>query len=72
MECLYKMPHPLYYEKPADCHFELVSYREGERIHKNDIQTHSLVFCQTGHLRISCTLFHDEILCAGEIMFLSQ
>lgn len=72
MECSHNKKHSLCDESSADCRFELVSFREGTTIHKDDIRTHSLVFCYSGHLKISGTLFYDEILCAGEIMFLPR
>lgn len=59
-------------ENLIDCCFELINFQEGDLIHKEDIKNHSLVFCHKGHLRISSTLFHDENLCAGEMMFLPR
>lgn len=59
-------------ENPADCCFELRFFKAGAVIHKEDLETHSLIFCHTGHLKISCTLFHNEMLCAGEIIFLPR
>lgn len=59
-------------ENLIDCCFELINFQEGDLIHKEDIKNHSLVFCHKGHLRISSTLLHDEVLCAGEMMFLPR
>lgn len=52
----------------------MANFREGDII-RNDEQTitnNTLIFCHTGHLRITTTQFHDEILCAGEIIFLPR
>ena len=57
---------------PSDCHFELKSYAAGTTVHNDDRNINYLIYCQTGHARISSTLFHDEILCAGEIMFVPR
>lgn len=62
--------HSLCKETPMDCSFDMKSYPEEIMLHKEDLGTHSIVFCHTGHLKISCSLFHDEILCAGEIMLI--
>ena len=59
-------------EIPSDCSFEMKSYSEGVTVHNNDININYLIFCYSGHSRITSTLFHDEILCAGEIMFVPR
>lgn len=41
---------------------------ERKAIGDNDI----LIFCHSGHARITSTLFHHEILCAGEVIFVSR
>lgn len=64
--------HPFCNETPSDCHFEIKSYAAGTTIHHDNIEINYLIYCQSGHARISSTLFHDEILCAGEIMFVSR
>lgn len=67
-----KPKHPFCEETVADCSFSMKDYPAGAVIQKEDLGTHSLVFCHTGHLRISCRLFHDEVLCAGEIMLIPR
>ena len=64
--------HSFCKENPMDCSFTMKCYPAGAILHKEDLETHSIVFCHTGHLRISCRLFHDEILCAGEIMLIPR
>ena len=59
-------------ETPTDCHFEIKSYAAGITVHNDDMNINYLLYCQSGHARISSTLFHDEILCAGEIMFVPK
>ena len=59
-------------ETPSDCHFEIKSYTTGTTVSHDDIEINYLIYCQSGHARISSTLFHDEILCAGEIMFVPR
>lgn len=56
-------------ENPADCHFDIECYAAGTTVCYDDLNTNYLIFCQSGYARITSTLFHDEILCAGEIMF---
>ena len=46
-------------ENPIDCHFDVKSFPAGTTVHNN----------MRGHARITSTFFHDEILCAGEVMF---
>lgn len=59
-------------EFPTDCSFEVKSYPAGTTLHNDDADINYLIFCQSGHARISSTLFHDEILCAGEVMFVPR
>ncbi len=59
-------------ETPIDCHFEVKSHQAGETVRNDDTNINYLIFCRTGHARISSTLFHDEILCAGEVMFVPR
>ncbi|WP_288259023.1 helix-turn-helix transcriptional regulator [uncultured Bacteroides sp.] len=72
------MPHPsrqkppLCNEIPTDCHFEVKSYPAGVTLHSDDRNSNYLIFCQSGHVRITSTLFYDEILCAGEVMFVPR
>lgn len=59
-------------ETPSDCHFEQKSFPAGTTVHNDDANMNYLIYCQSRHARISSTLFHDEILCEGEIMFVSR
>lgn len=68
----HKQAHSLCNETPIDCSFELKSFPIGATVHNNDMNINYLIYCQSGHARISSTLFHDEILCAGEIMFVPR
>ena len=72
MSILCKQKYNLCDETPSDCHFEQKSFPAGTTVHNNDVNTNYLIYCQSGHARISSTLFHDEILCAGEIMFVPR
>ena len=67
-----KLKHIFCNETPSDCHFEIKNYTIGTTGHRDNIETNCLIYCQSGHARISSTLFHDEILCAGEIMFVPK
>lgn len=68
----YKYKPQFCYENPIDCHFDVKNYPAGETIYSDDTNINYLIFCCTGHTRISSTLFHDEILCAGEVMFVPR
>lgn len=59
-------------QAPSNCQFEIKSYVAGTTVRHDDIEINYLIYCQSGHARISSTLFHDEILCAGEIMFVPR
>lgn len=67
-----KHNHSLCDEIPTDCHFELKTFTKGTMVHNDDSNINYLIYCQSGHARITSTLFHDEILCAGEIMFVPR
>lgn len=67
-----KRKPPFCDEFPTDCSFEVKSYPAGTTLHNDDSDINYLIFCQSGHARISSTLFHDEILCAGEVMFVPR
>ena len=41
-------------------------------IHNDDTNINYLIFYQSGYARIISTLFHDEILCAGEMIFMPR
>lgn len=59
-------------ESPNDCCFDIKKYTAGTAISNIDFTTNYLVYCQSGQICISSTLFLDEILCAGEIMFIPR
>lgn len=59
-------------ETPTDCSFEMQSYPAGATVNNDDTSVNYLIFCSSGHARITSTLFHDEILCAGEVMFVPR
>ena len=59
-------------ENPIDCHFEVKNYQKGETVYNDDTNINNLIFGHNGHARITSTLFHDEILCAGEVMFIPR
>lgn len=67
-----KQKPPFCNESPTDCSFEMKSYSVGAKVSNNDITVNYLIFCNSGHARITSTLFHDETLCAGEIMFVPR
>ena len=68
----YKHKPPFCDENPIDCHFDAKNYSAGETAHNVDTNINYLIFCRTGHAQISSTLFHDEILRAGEVMFVPR
>ena len=59
-------------ENPTDCHFELKTFVQGTTAHNDDSNINYLIYCQSGHARILSSFFYNEILCAGEIMFISR
>ena len=67
-----KSAHTLCTETTSDCLFELEAVPSGMSSCNEDRQVNYLVFCQTGSVRITSTLFHDEILSAGEVMFVPR
>lgn len=68
----YKQKPPFCDENPIDCHFDVKDYPAGITVYNDNTNINYLIFCCTGHARISSTLFHDEILCAGEVMFVPR
>lgn len=72
MANLHTTKHSLCDETPTDCHFEIKNFSAGVTVHHDDIEINYLIYCQSGYARISSTLFHDETLCAGEIMFVPR
>ena len=64
--------HPICNESPSNCSFELVTLETGTVLHNDDIISNTLIFCQTGQLQITSTLFQNEILYAGEVVFVPR
>lgn len=67
-----KQKSPFCDENPTNCCFLEKKYMAGETVYSDDMSINYLIFCQSGHARISSTLFHDEILRAGEVMFVPR
>ena len=59
-------------ETISNCSFELIKLETGDVLNNGDITTNSLIFCQSGSLQITSTLFQNEILCAGEVVFVPR
>lgn len=60
-------------ESPSiDCTFRTTFYSRGEKRSSLGVEQHILLFCQSGHIRISSNLFNEEFLCAGEILFIPR
>lgn len=72
MEYPNRQKPPFCDEKPIDCHFEVKKYSAGETVRNDDTNINYLIFCRTGHARITSTLFHDEILYADEVIFVPR
>ena len=67
-----KSKPPFCDEYPVDCSFEMKGYPAGATVHNDDTDINYLIFCRSGHVRITSTLFHDEILCTGEVIFVPR
>lgn len=50
-------------ESPTDCSFEMKSYPAEATVQNEDTNINYLIFCQSGHARITSTLFHDIMRC---------
>lgn len=72
MDMKYKHEPPFCDQNPIGCHFDVKNYSAGETVHNDDTNINYLIFCRTGHAQISSALFHDEILHAGEVMFVPR
>lgn len=60
-------------ENPSkECSFQISSYFKGKECFSSGLKQHILLFCQSGHIRISSNLFSNEYLCAGEILFIPR
>lgn len=56
----------------AGCSFQTVFYPKGAERSGIGLEQHALLFCQSGHIRLSSNLFQEEYLCAGEILFIPR
>lgn len=72
MDKKFKQKPPFCDENPIDCLFGVKNYPTDTTIQNDSMNINYLIFCCSGHARISSTLFHDEILCAGEVMFIPR
>lgn len=68
----YKQMTSLCDENPIDCCFSVKTYPTGTTVHNEDTNINCLIFCLAGHVRITSTFFNDEILSAGEVMFIPR
>lgn len=59
-------------ENPRGCTFQTVLYKKGTEHSTVGLEQHVLIFCRSGHIRITCNLFAEEYLCAGEILFIPR
>lgn len=60
-------------ENPSTgCSFQTVFYTKGAERSSIGLEQHALLFCQSGHIRITSNLFAEEYLCAGEILFIPR
>ena len=54
----------------AECYFRYKHYRKGDVSASIETNINMLIFCISGHIRISSNLFSEEFLCAGEVLFM--
>lgn len=59
-------------ETPDNCSFELKEYREGEVLMCEKKNSNYIFFCQKGEINLSGSLFRNEVLHEGEILFLPR
>lgn len=64
--------NPLCSETPSDCTFRLIEYEQQKNFHYEETETHCVVYCRKGELKITSNLFAEEVLHEGEIMFLPR
>lgn len=57
---------------PAGCSFRFSFYEKGAERTSYGLEQHVLLFCKSGHIRITSNLFKEEFLCAGEILFVPR
>ena len=59
-------------ENPTGCSFSFIRYEQGAERTSYGLEQHVLLFCKSGHIRITSNLFREEFLCAGEILFVPR
>ena len=59
-------------ENPSGCSFSFIRYERGAERTSYGLEQHVLLFCKSGHIRITSNLFREEFLCAGEILFVPR
>lgn len=59
-------------EHPSGCSFGFIRYERGAERTSYGLEQHVLLFCKSGHIRITSNLFQEEYLCAGEILFIPR
>lgn len=59
-------------ENPSGCIFRFSYYEKGAERTSYGLEQHVLLFCKSGHIRITSNLFKEEFLCAGEILFVPR
>lgn len=72
MVSLYNQNYTICDENPIGCSFHFSYYKKGERNSSYGLKQHVLLFCKSGHIRITSNLFKEEFLCAGEILFIPR
>lgn len=58
------------HEKSDNCNFLIKEYQRGETFYNVNKEMNYLVFCQEGEVHLTSSLFRENILYGGEIMFL--
>lgn len=59
-------------ENPLGCSFQIMNYSRNTERSSVNLGQHVLLFCQSGHIRITSNKFKEEFLCAGEILFVPR
>lgn len=68
----YNQNHVLCDENPTGCSFRFSYYEKGTEKSSYGLKQHVLLFCKSGHIRITSNLFREEFLCSGEILFVPR
>ena len=59
-------------ELPDNCNFLLRDFQKGETFRNTEKGMNYIVFCREGRVRLTSSLFREETLHGGEIMFLPR